>query len=335
MKSLILPLVLCFCSIVFSGDVLARQSVLGDANAVRIAEANHLLRYLQGTDEWDWDHVPFAILLLTEEKDYLVGHPYPSDDFVSEGIDPVIGMEVFSRPRTEAWSLQFLATFPAVNGLPTVVVGTAEATGRSSTSWVVTLLHEHFHQIQYGWSNYQDNVAALDLDGGDTSGMWMLNYPFPYGEQEVVSHLGHLAESLAEDRIDRPRVQASLSILKTLLSEADYRYLTFQFWQEGTARYMEHVVARMASSGYVPTEAFQELDDAVSYSEHAQRLDAQLQSELENIDVAAQGRLVMYPLGAAIGMLLERENPEWTAGYFNQELSTLRLLDKDLQRSDN
>ena len=279
--------------------------------------------------------MPFAILLLTEERDFLVGHPYPSDDFVSEGVDPVLGLEVFSRPRTEAWSLQFLATFPAVNGLPTVVVGTAEATGRTSTSWVVTLLHEHFHQIQYARSDYQANVAALDLDGGDTSGMWMLNYPFPYTDQDVKTALTSLADALKDPAVRKNDVVDILHDLKRVLSPADFRYLTFQFWQEGTSRYMEHVVARMASSGYRPTQAYRDLDDAVSYSDHADRLDEQLESELENIDVAAQGRLVMYPLGAAIGLLLERENPDWTAGYFNQELSTMQLLDMDLRGSDN
>jgi len=321
-------LLLCCLAIVPPGSV-GQQSVLGDDNAIRIAEARHLLSFLRSQDAWQWDHAPFAILLLTEERDFLMGHPYPSYDFESEGIDPILGVEVFSRPRTEAWSLQFLATFPAVNGLSTVVVGTAEATGRSSTAWVVTLLHEHFHQIQYAQPDYQDNVAALDLDGGDTSGMWMLNYPFPYDEPGIASSIGQLADVMLNTEATTTDIAQVLRSLKQGLPAPDYRYLTFQFWQEGTARYMEHLVSRMAAQTYEPTKAFHALNDAVSYADHARELDAQLRSELKSLDVASQGRFVMYPLGAMIGMVLQREDPDWMSGYFNPRLSTLQLLNAD------
>lgn len=132
-----------------------------------------------------WSETPFAILLLTPDKDYLIGHPYPTDDFTNEGFDSRLRQEVYSRPRTESWGLNLLATFPAVGGLSTVVVGQPKATGKSSTQWVLTLLHEHFHQYQTGWESYYERVDALDLSGGDESGMWMLNYPFPYADKTV------------------------------------------------------------------------------------------------------------------------------------------------------
>lgn len=311
----------------------AQESVLGEANAIRIAEAYQLLSHVRSAPSWKWNDVPFAILLLTEDRDFLIGHPSPTDDFRSEGVDPIIGKEIFSRPRTQAWSLQFLATFPAVGGLSTVVVGTAEATGRSSTAWVVTLLHEHFHQIQNAHPDYFTNVANLELDGGDTSGMWMLNYAFPYENDAVVGHLNELAQTLSgtsdpEDAVER--VVASLRQLKSSLKPADYRYLTFQFWQEGTARYMEHVVIRRAMTGYTPTEAYLGLDDAQPYAAYLLDFDRQLRTGLKNIDVPNQRRIVMYPLGASLALLLEQVQPGWMAGYFNPSLSTVALLDGDL-----
>ena len=311
----------------------AQESVLGNANAIRIAEAQQLLAHVRSDPSWKWDTVPFAILLLTEERDYLIGHPSPTADFQSEGVDPILGLDIFSRPRTEAWSLQFLATFPAVGGVPTVVVGTAEATGRSSTAWVVTLLHEHFHQIQYSSPDYYAHVDALELDGGDTSGMWMLNYAFPYEDDAVINHLGDLAETLSDTSDSGDALEHTNRILRQLkstLTPADYRYLTFQFWQEGTARYMEHVVARLAADGYTPTDAFMELDDVTSYSTYQATLDRQLKSELSNMNVASQQRLVMYPLGASFALLLEKIDAGWMDRYFNPSLSTVRLLDEDL-----
>lgn len=320
-----LALLLLLCSATFS--TLAQTSILGQANAVRIGEAQRLLSWLKQSDDWSWEDAPFAVLLLTEERDFLVGHPSPTDDFVSEGVDPVLGMDVFSRPRTEGWSLQFLATFPAVAGVPTVVVGTAEATGLTSTAWVVTLLHEHFHQIQYSWPSYYGSVAALDLDGGDTSGMWMLNYAFPYEDDSVGTLLRELASSLASDSGDTVRI---LARLKEQLDPADYRYLTFQFWQEGTARYMEGWVGDRASTNYVPSPAFAALPDFVPYAQRHADWRASLSRELEAIDPPAQRRVIMYPLGAALAQRLDAVRPTWKEHYFDTTLSTVRLLDPDL-----
>ena len=62
----------------------------------------------------------------------------------------------------------------------TIVVGTPEATERAPTMWLQVLLHEHFHQWQMRDPAYFEATAALDLADGDTSGRWMLEYPFPY-----------------------------------------------------------------------------------------------------------------------------------------------------------
>ncbi len=93
--------------------------------------------------------------------------------------------QIWTRPRQLQPNL--LATFPAFGPPSVVVVGRAEATKKASTSWVLTILHEHFHQHQSADPEYYREVEQLGLSNGDQTGMWMLNYPFPYQSAAFLS----------------------------------------------------------------------------------------------------------------------------------------------------
>ena len=54
---------------------------------------------------------------------------------------------------------------------------------------MLTVLHEHFHQLQQSQPGYFQGVEALGLSGGDQTGMWMLNYPFPYKTPAVAEQI--------------------------------------------------------------------------------------------------------------------------------------------------
>ena len=72
-------------------------------------------------------------------------------------------MFIFAR-RTQ--QINFLATFPAVGGVSTVVIGQAENTfKKTSVPWVVTILHEHFHQLQMSQPTYYKEVDAIKFIG--------------------------------------------------------------------------------------------------------------------------------------------------------------------------
>jgi hypothetical protein len=62
-----------------------------------------------------------------------------------------------------ARELARLATFPAFGSTPVIVIGRAEATGKTSTSWVLTVCHEHLHQLQMAAPDYCVAVDSLDL----------------------------------------------------------------------------------------------------------------------------------------------------------------------------
>ena len=108
------------------------------------------------------DKAPFAVLLVTPEYEFLIRHPRPSQDFTLIGYDTVLKSNVYSRKRT--FSANLLATFPAVSGIPTIVIGQAENTSKkTSTPWVITLLHEHFHQLQNLPTNILSGCECIEL----------------------------------------------------------------------------------------------------------------------------------------------------------------------------
>jgi len=272
-----------------------------------------------------WDRTPMSVLLVTDSLEYLVGHPRPTAEFSSLGRDSLLQRDVLVRPRRFPPTL--LATFPAVGGAATIVVGTAPRTGKSSAEWVLTLLHEHFHQWQSSLPNYYAAVNGLGLTRGDTTGQWMLDYPFPYDSAPVQRAAGALAASLARAIADTHAVDAGRMVvrqreaLRRLLSPDDDRYLEFQLWQEGVPRYVEITAAEAAVKAGEPAEAFRRLPDYVPYAELAARLRRDLARQLAELSLGRERRVAFYPLGAALAVLLERGGGEWKDRYRHHPFS--------------
>ncbi|MDH3650250.1 MAG: hypothetical protein OEQ53_11235, partial [Saprospiraceae bacterium] len=214
---------------------------------IRIREA-FMINQKYGDEVWKGlRYIPFVISLVTEDFEYLINHPYPSDDFVRIGFDTILEANVAYRNRQ--YSPYLLATFPAVNGVPTIVVGTPENTDLTSTEWIITLLHEHFHQWQMSDTNYYGAVNNLDLSGDDQSGNWMLDYSFPYDEPLVIEAYRSYVYSLSQaiqSKQGRPfaktfrRYLTARRQLHKSLAPRDYDYFSFQLWQEGIARFTEY-----------------------------------------------------------------------------------------------
>jgi hypothetical protein len=285
---------------------------LPDPDGVRLAEAFRIADKVRA-DVWPgWERTPLAVLLVADSTEYLVGHPRPTPEFALLGRDSVLGREVLVRPRRYPPTL--LATFPAVGGMATIVVGPAERTGKSSTAWVLTLLHEHFHQWQSSLPDYYARANALGLTRGDTTGQWMLDYPFPYDSLPVQRAVQALATSLAgAESVEG--VARQRNALRRILSPADDRYLEFQLWQEGVPRYVEIAAAEAAATAGEPSESFRRLPDYVPYAEHAARLRRDVDRQLAELSLGRERRVAFYSLGAAIAMLLERSDASWKTRY--------------------
>lgn len=310
-----------------TGTSRTAQPQLSSPDRIRLAEAFRIGEKL-GDKIWKgWSRAPFAVLLVTPEYEFLIRHPKPSEDFTRAGYDKLLESDVYFRKRV--FQPHLLATFPAVNGISTIVVGQAANTdARTSTPWVVTLLHEHFHQLQDSDPNFYAEVNALNLSRGDQTGMWMLNYAFPYAKQEVVKQFYVLGQALAEARRAATSDQFATRLrtylearkrFKELLAPDDYNYYSFQLWKEGVARYTEYRIARLAAAEYKPGKEFRALKDFNTFERTADSILARIDSELSALSLERQQRVAFYAVGAAEALLLDRSNPAWQQDYFKEK----------------
>lgn len=314
--------------ILSAASVLAQDKPqIPDADRIRLAEAFRIGETL-GNRVWkDWDKAPFAVLLVTPENEFLIRHSQPSKDFTSIGYDSLLKSNVYFRKRTQP--VHLLATFPAVGGVSTIVIGQAENTSKkTSTPWVITVLHEHFHQWQTSQPTYYAEVNALNLSHGDESGSWMLNFAFPYKDARVKEHFSALSKLLVEALQARQKSEFSAKLaaylqarkaFQQMLGPDDYRYFSFQVWQEGIARYTEFRIASLAAKKHKPGKEFQALKDYTPFKEVADSILNRILVSLPTLQMESSERAVFYPFGAAEGLLLDRANPKWQGRYLTEK----------------
>ncbi|HMF56059.1 MAG TPA: hypothetical protein VK619_06845 [Pyrinomonadaceae bacterium] len=331
MKKVLLIILLCLAL----GAARAQsQAKLSQTDRIRMAEAFRLGDRV-GDRVWkNWKKTPFAVLLVTPDYEFLIRHPKPSNDFTSIGYDSLLRSEVYFRKRVFQTGL--LATFPAVSGVSTIVIGQAENTdAKTSTPWIVTLFHEHFHQMQDSQPDFYAAANALNLSRGDQTGMWMLNFPFPYDRPEVVEQFSILSRALddALSTTDTNQFGAKLAAymsarkrFQEILSPDDYRYYSFQLWKEGTARYTEYRVALWAAQHYRPTREFRSLTDFKPFADEARAILERIHTQLSNPRLMDRRRASFYAMGGAEALLLDRANPRWHERYFVEKFQLERLF---------
>ena len=299
-----------------------------EIDRIRIAEAFRLGDQVSDHVWPGWTKAPFALLLVTPDYEFLLRHPAPSADFQKLGYDALLKSDVFYRKRF--FSVRLLATFPAINGsgISTIVVGQAENTeAKTSTPWVISLLHEHFHQLQDSQTGFYQDTTALNLAHGDQTGMWMLNYAFPYDRKEVQDEYASLSKLLVEAvqaaKSDQTaKLQAYLQErrkFQQMLAPDDYKYISFEIWKEGIARYTEYQVAQAAAEKYRASKEFLALKDYTPLAAVAKEIHERCLRQLLTQDLAKSRREVVYPFGAAEGFLLNKINPGWQSRYFKQK----------------
>jgi hypothetical protein len=293
---------------------------------IRLAEAFRLADKL-GNKAWkDWSKSPFAVVLVTPEHEFLVRHPNPPKEFTESAYDSMLKSKIYYRKRV--FNPEFLATM-YVGGVPTIVVGQAENTAaKTSTRWVVTLSHEHFHQFQYSQPDYQAGTTALGLARGDQTGMWMLNFPFPYADAEVNKRFSFMTEALADalKSVKTKDFSGKLSAyfdarkqFQQSLTPDDYKYFSFQLWQEGVARYTEYRIAKLAAKLYEPSKEFTQMKDFTSFEQDAEATLNRILSRLSKLSLEKDQRVAFYTIGAAEALLLDEANPDWQRRYLAEK----------------
>lgn len=292
-------------------------------DGIRIREFYRLAAAIQDSVWPGWSKVPAPMILVTSEAEFLTHHPAVPKDWNK------VAEDLYARPRQFPTSFQ--ATFPAFGPPAVMVVGEpANTQSKASTPWLFMVMHEHFHQLQWAQPGYLDAVNGLGLSHGDTSGMWMLNYPFPYDKPDVGRSFGELRDLLLgclneSDAGGFKKLAREYLVQRkkffARLSEEDHRYFSFQLWQEGMARYTE-VKSAEAGAEYRPTAEFAGLADFEVPSSYASKARANTLNELKQADMGTWKRIIVYSFGAAEGFLLDRLNPAWKQEYFRKMLST-------------
>lgn len=298
---------------------------LRHADKIRIREAINISAQF-GDKLWKgFTAVPFVIILVTDSTEFLINHPNPTSDFKLLGPDDVLKTAIYYRKTR--FNPHFLATFPAVNGVSCIVVGTPENTNKNSTEWIITLLHEHFHQYQNADPRYFQSVNDLDLSGGDQTGMWMLNYPFPYDSLPVTEQYDLFAQALYNTIASSNKADFKISLakyfderrkLKNILNPADYRYYSFQIWQEGLARYTEYNILEMLVN-YIPAKEVLSLPDFVFFKELKTKMyDNEIKNLADN-KLNKKKRVCFYSIGFAEGIVLDKLNKLWRKKYLSNK----------------
>ena len=140
--------------------------------------------------------------------------------------------------------------------------------------------------------------------------MWVLNFAFPYEDPPVVAAFEKASHALADAVMARGtagfdaafgRYLAARKALAAQAGERNWRYLEFQLWQEGVARWTEIQLGK----------AYPRSDVRGS----AAKLEEQTFKELASPDLRGKKREVVYAYGAAEAMLLEACGRPWRSEY--------------------
>lgn len=267
----------------------------------------------EGAQLWPgFDKAPFSFLLIEPDRERIFCRdPLPAG-FTPVATDGALVCAAGQRQRS-SFPAGMLAAMPLFGPPSTIVMGTPEGTGRNAADWTRTILHEHFHQWQDALPDIYPRLAALDLADGDETGMWMINFPFPYTDPSVALAHGRASRALAAAVRARGSAQFDKALTTYLAArrsfaaaagQRNWRYAEMQLWKEGVARWTETVLGAKHP------------DPAVRAS--AAALEASGLAALDTPDLAKSGREFAYPFGAAEAMLLEECDPAWRQHYPSQ-----------------
>ena len=265
-----------------------------------------------------WKIIPFAVLLITNDHEFLIGHPKPSSDFsFSEEHEQFGG--IYYRNRTLAKST--IAT-QNINKVPTIVIGLPEHIDvKSSSEWVIVVMHEHFHQIQQSHPKYYKTAMKLKLSTDSPTSDWAKNYPFPYKDpftQKLFQQKGHALNQAYQSKrkFDFRIYLQRRKDLQKLLKKKDRKFLRSQIWKNGVARFIEMEILDLLSHGYRPSNAFKSLENYEGFKIVKKRYEETLLLDLKYAALKERERRLFYSFGAAEASLLYHYTPNWLTKYF-------------------
>lgn len=291
-----------------------------------IADAQAIVRN-EGDILWaGLSQAPLPTLLIGPERETLFCG-LPSLGFSAIGFDPITRCTMQVRARELPVDL---AAAMDLGNVSVIHMGLPDALEATQADWIVTFLHETFHQYQSTLPGYFSAVDVVRARLGKTGEQWVLEYPFPYADPKVKAAFAAMTQSSGQFLSAENDAQANAAIrsyvearnrARVAMSPDDWLYYEFQVGQEGVARWTELRFATAA--GDTRPEI------AIIGKERTSGLAVSL-SAINSQGLNMWKRSTFYVLGAIEASMLERVRPQWQREYANNPFAMGSMLNASL-----
>lgn len=223
-----------------------------------------------------------------------------------------------------------LAATTDLGKVSVIQMGLPDALEATRADWIVTFLHEAFHQYQSTLPGYFSAVDVVRARLDKTGEQWILEYPFPYADPKVKAEFAAMTLSAGQFLSAENDVQANAAIsnyvqarnrARDAMSPDDWLYYEFQVGQEGVARWTELRFAAAAGNA--------RRDIATIGKERTGGLAVSL-SAIDRQGLNMWRRSSFYVLGAIEASMLERVRPQWQLEYATNPFAMGSMLNASL-----
>lgn len=303
---------------------LTTASLLPSADVrVMMRNARHIVAQ-SGDRVWrGYSGTPLPVLLVEPARETLFCSS-AVDGFTAAATDPITGCSTQTRPRE--LPVDVSAADDLQNRL-VIQIGLPDAVAVSGTEWIVTLLHESFHEYQSMLPRHREAVSRVSHLLGGAGGSWALDYPFPYTDPRVTTAFAEM-NACALAFLAAPRDQDVRTLVtcyvharrkaQAIVGEPAWKYYEFQVGEEGVARWTEIKLARIAGE----TDG----NIAALANDRWGGLSTSLRS-ISSTGLSKWKRSSFYVFGAVEAEMLERLNPSWHEEYRKAPFTLGTLLD--------
>lgn len=291
-----------------------------------IADAQAIVRN-EGDLLWPGlSQAPLPTLLIGPEHETLFCGLHTSG-FSVIGFDPITKCTMQVRAR------QLPVDLSAATDLGNVSVihmGLPDALEATPADWIVTYLHEAFHQYQSTLPGYVSALDGVRARLGEAGDQWVLEYLFPYADPKVKAEFAAMTLSAGQFLSAENDEQAQAAIrsyvearnrARNAMSHDDWLYYEFQVGQEGVARWTE--LKFSAAGGNARA------DIAAIGKDRTGGLAASL-GAIDRQGLNMWKRSSFYVLGAIEASMLERMRPQWQQEYATNPFAMGSMLNASL-----
>lgn len=245
----------------------------------------------------------------------------------------VIGFDSITKCTMQVRARQLPVDLSAATDLGNASVihmGLPDALEATPADWIVTYLHEAFHQYQSTLPGYVSALDGVRARLGKAGDQWVLEYPFPYADPKVKAEFAAMTLSAGQFLGAENDEQAQAAIrsyvearnrARDAMSHDDWLYYEYQVGQEGVARWTELKFSAAAGNARA--------DIAAIGKERTGGLAASL-GAIDRQGLNMWKRSSFYVLGAIEAFMLERMRPQWQQEYATNPFEMGSMLNASL-----